>query len=164
MVDANGNGIGHCFFWGDAQADDAGFGVERTLLVEDKVADAVEDGLAAIGFSGLKGMCVVTDDDIGAGIDERMSLQPLLGQRAQRMLSAPMQINDDNCDGIGHFDGFHPIKQRVKWLLTDAFTVGQVSEALQWQAVGGEEVDVAQKETLPLETLPPAPPCMEGSR
>ena len=25
MVDANGNGIGHCFFRGDAKADDAGF-------------------------------------------------------------------------------------------------------------------------------------------
>ena len=130
MVDANGNGIGHCFFLRDAQADDAGFGVEGTLLVEDEVADAVEDGLATVGFRGLKGVCVVTDDDIGAGIDERMSLQPLLGKRAQRMLGSPMQINDDNCEGIGHFDGFHPIKQRVKWLLADTFTVGQVSEAL----------------------------------
>ena len=159
VVDANGNGIGHCFFRGDAKADDAGAGVEWFLLVEDEVADAVEDGLATVGFSGLKGMGVVTDDDIGAGIDERMSLQPLLGQRAQRMLGSPMQIDDDNCDGIGHFDGFHPIKQRVKWLLADALAVGQVSEALQGKTVGGEEVDVAQKETLP-----PAPPCMEGSR
>lgn len=109
MVDANGNGIGHCFFRGDAQADDAGFGVEWTLLVEDEVADAVEDGFAMVGFRGLKGMGVVTDDDVGASINECMSLQPLLGQRAQRMLSAPVQINDDNCDGIGHFDGFYPV-------------------------------------------------------
>ena len=109
MVDANGNGIGHCFFWGDAKANDAGFGVKGFLLVEDEVADAVEDGLAPVGFRGLKGMGVVTDDDIGAGIDERMSLQPLLGQRAQCMLGSPMQINDNNCDGIGHFDGFHPV-------------------------------------------------------
>ena len=130
MVDANGNGIGHYFIMRDAQADDAGFGVEGTLLVEDEVADAVEDGLALVGFCGLKGVCVVTDDDISAGIDERMSLQSLLGQRAQRMLSSPVQINDNNCDGIGHFDGFHPIEQRVKWLLADAFAVGQVSEAL----------------------------------
>ena len=158
LVDADRNGIGHCFFCGDAQADDAGVGVEWFLLVEDEVADAVEDGLAAIGFSGLKGMCVVTDDDISAGIDERMSLQPLLGQRAQCMLSAPVQINDDNCDGIGHFDGFHPIEQRVKWLLADTFAVGQVSEALQGKTVGGEEINGT------LETLPPAPPCMEGSR
>lgn len=141
MVDADRNGIGHCFFRGDAKADDAGAGVEWFLLVEDEVADAVEDGLAAIGFRGLKGMCVVSDDDIGAGIDERMSLQSLLGQRAQRMLGSPMQINDDNCDGIGHFDGFHPIKQRVKWLLTDAFAVGQVSKALQGKTVGGEEIN-----------------------
>ena len=159
VVDADRNGIGHCFFWGDAKANDAGAGVKGLLLVEDKVADAVEDGFALVGFRGLKGMGVVTDDDIGAGIDERMSLQPLLGQRAQCMLSAPVQINDDNCDGIGHFDGFYPIEQRVKWLLADAFAVGQVSEALQGKTVGGEEVDVAQKETLP-----PAPPCMEGSR
>ena len=159
MVDANGNGIGHCFFRGDAKADDAGAGVEGLLLVEDKVADAVEDWFAMVGFSGLKGMGVVTDDDIGAGIDERMGLQPLLGKRAQRMLGSPMQINDDNCDGIGHFDGFHPIKQRVKWLLADTFAVGQVGKTFQRQAVGGEEVNAAQKETLP-----PAPPCMEGSR
>ena len=159
MVDANGNGIDHCFFLRDAKADDAGFGVEGTLLVEDEVADAVEDGFAMVGFSGLKGMGVVSDDDISAGIDERMSLQPLLGQRAQRMLSAPVHINDDNCDGIGHFDGFHSVEQRVKWLLTDTLTVGQVSKALQGKTVGGKEVDVAQKETLP-----PAPPCMEGSR
>ena len=158
MVDADRNSIGHCFFRGDAKADDAGAGVERTLLVEDEVADAVEDGLATVGFSGLKGMGVVTDDDIGASIDERMSLQPLLGQRAQRMLGAPMQINDDNCDGIGHFDGFYPIEQRVKWLLADTLTVGQVSKALQGKTVGGEEINGT------LETLPPAPPCMEGSR
>ena len=130
VVDADRNSIGHCFFLRDAKADDAGFGVEGTLLVEDEVADAVEDGFAMVGFRGLKGMGVVTDDDIGAGIDERASLQPLLGQRAQRMLGAPVQINNDNCDGIGHFDGFHPVEQRVKWLLADTFTVGQVSEAL----------------------------------
>ena len=164
MVDADRNGIGHCFFLRDAQADDAGFGVEGTLLVEDEVADAVEDGFAMVGFSGLKGMGVVTDDDIGASIDERVSLQPLLGQRAQCMLGSPMQINDDNCDGIGHFDGFHPIEQGVEWLLADALAVGQVSEALQGKTVGGEEVNAAQKETLPLKTLPPAPLCMEGSR
>ena len=46
------------------------------------------------------------------------------------MLGSPMQIDDDNRDGIGHFDGFHPVEQRVKWLLADAFAVGQVSEAL----------------------------------
>ena len=169
MVDADRNGIGHCFFRGDAKADDAGFGVEGTLLVEDEVADAVEDGFATIGFRGLKGMGVVTDDDIGAGIDECMSLQSLLGQRAQRMLGSPMQIDDDNCDGIGHFDGFHSVEQRVKWLLADTFAVGQVSEALQGKTVGGEEINAAQKKTLPLKTLlqktlPPAPPCMEGSR
>ena len=109
MVDANGNGIGHYFIMRDAQADDAGFGVKGFLLVEDEVADAVEDGLVPVGFSGLKGMGVVTDNDVGAGIDERMSLQPLLGQRAQRVLGSPVQINDDNCDGIGHFDGFYPV-------------------------------------------------------
>ena len=109
MVDANGNGIGHCFFRGDAKTDDAGVGVEWFWWVEDEVADAVEDGFAMVGFRGLKGMGVVSNDDIGAGIDERMSLEPLLGQRAQRMLSAPVQINDDNCDGIGHFDGFYPV-------------------------------------------------------
>ena len=163
VVDANGNGIGLYFIMRDAQADDAGFGVEWTLLVEDEVADAVEDGFAAIGFRGLKGVCVVTDDDIGAGIDKRMSLQPLLGQRAQRMLGSPVQINDDNCDGIGHFDGFHSVEQRVKWLLADALTVGQVSEALQGKTVGGEEIN-GTLETLLQKTLPPAPPCMEGSR
>ena len=110
-----------------------------------------------VGFRGLKGMGVVTDDDIGASIDERMSLQPLLGQRAQRMLGSPMQIDNDNCDGIGHFDGFHPIKQRVKWLLADTFPIRQIGKTFQRKAVAGEEVDVAQKETLP-----PAPPCMEG--
>ena len=130
MVDADRNGIGHCFFRGDAKADDAGAGVEWFLLVEDEVADAVEDGLAAVGLGALQGVGVVPDDDVSTGIDERMSLQPLLGQRAQRMLGSPVQINDDNCDGIGHFDGFHSVEQRVKWLLTDAFTVGQVSEAL----------------------------------
>lgn len=82
MVDANGNGIGYCFFCGDAQADDAGAGVQRLLLVENEVADAVEDGLTAVGLSGLQGVGVMSDDDVGAGIDERMSLQPLLGQRA----------------------------------------------------------------------------------
>ena len=148
MVDADRNGIGHCFFWDDAKTDDAGFGVKGFLLVEDEVADAVEDGLATVGFRGLKGMGVVTDDDVSTGIDERMSLHPLLGQRAQRMLGAPMQINDDNCDGIGHFDGFHPIKQRVKWLLADTFAVGQVSEALQGKTVGGEEINRCPTPTL----------------
>ena len=46
LVDADRNGIGHCLFRGDAKADDAGFGVKGFLLVEDEVADAVEDGLA----------------------------------------------------------------------------------------------------------------------
>lgn len=109
MVDANGNGIGHCFFCGDAQADDAGAGVERLLLVEDEVADAVEDGFAAVGLGALQRVGVVADDDVGTGINQGVGLQPLLGQRAQRMLSAPVQINDDNCDGIGHFDGFYPV-------------------------------------------------------
>ena len=159
MVDANGNGIGHCFFLRDAKANDAGFGVKGFLLVEDEVADAVEDGLAAVGLGALQGVGVVPDDDVSTGINQRMGLEPLLGQRAQRMLSAPVQIDNDNRDGIGHFDGFHSVEQRVKWLLADALAVGQVSEALQGKTVGGEEVDVAQKETLP-----PAPPCMEGSR
>lgn len=82
MVDANGNGIGHCFFRGDAQADDAGAGVERLLLVENEVADAVEDGLTAVGFGGLQGVGVMSDDDVGTGINQRVGLQPLLGQRA----------------------------------------------------------------------------------
>ena len=103
VVDANGNGIGHYFIMRDAKANDAGFGVKGFLLVEDEVADAVEDGFAMVGFRGLKGMGVVSDDDIGAGIDERMSLQPLLGQRAQCMLGSPVQRNDDNSGGIGVF-------------------------------------------------------------
>ena len=164
MVDANGNGIGHCFFCGDAQADDAGAGVERLLLVEDEVADAVEDWFTAVGFGGLQGVGVMSDDDVGAGINQGMGFQPLLGQRAQRVLGTPVQIDDDNRGGIGHFDGFHPIEQRVERLLADTFTVGQVGKTLQRQAVAGEEVNAAQKETLPQKTLPPAPPCMEGSR
>jgi len=159
VVDANGNGIGHCFFPCDAQADDAGAAVQRLLLVEDEVADAVKDGLTAVGFGGLQGVGVMSDDDVGAGINQGMGFQPLLGQRAQRVLGTPVQIDDDNRGGIGHFDGFHPIEQRVERLLADALAVGQVGKTFQRQAVGGKEVNAAQKETLP-----PAPPCMEGSR
>ena len=144
VVDADRNGIGHCFFRGDAKTDDAGFGVKGFLLVEDEVADAVEDGLATVSFCGLKGVGVVTDDDVSTGINQRMSLQPLLGQRTQRMLGAPMQINDDNCDGIGLFDDFYPVEKGVERLLADTLAIGQVGETLQRKAIRGEEINGAR--------------------
>ena len=82
MVDANGNGVDFDIVFRDAQAHDAGPRVERLLLVEDEIADAVVNGLALVGLGGLQGMGVVADEDVGSGINDGVGFEPLLGQRA----------------------------------------------------------------------------------
>ena len=146
VVDANGNGIGHYFIMRNAQAYDTSACVEWLLLIKDEIADAVINGLSLVEFIRLQRVRVVTDDGIGACINQGMGLQPLLWHGAQRMFCSPMQIDDDDCGGIGHFDGFYPIDQRVERLLTDAFSVRQIGKTLQWQAIGGKEKS-------------PTPPC-----
>ena len=147
MVDANGNGIGHYFIMRNAQAHDTSACVEWFLLVKDEVANAVINRLTLVAFIRLQRMGVVTNDGIGASFYQSVGLQPLLGHRLQCVFCPPMQIDDDNSGGIGHFDGFYPIDQRVERLLTDAFSVRQIGKTLQWQAIGG-------KEKSPTPTLP----------
>lgn len=111
VVDANGNGIGHYFIMRDAQAHDASACVEWLLLIKDEIANAIIDRLTLVEFIRLQRMRVVTDDGIGACINQGMGLQPLLWHGVQRVFSSPMQIDDDDCGGIGVFDSSYPAKQ-----------------------------------------------------
>jgi hypothetical protein len=58
----------------DAQAYDTGTTVQWLLLIEDEVADTIVDLPAVIVLNGLKGMGMMTDQDISTCQDELMSL------------------------------------------------------------------------------------------
>ena len=81
--------------FGDDHLHHACLRVDRFLLVEDEVADAVIDGFPFVLFDGLHGMGVMANQGIGTGVNQLMGLPALLGCRLQGMLCSPMQGDDD---------------------------------------------------------------------
>ena len=70
--------------------DHTGLAVQGLLLIEDKVADAVIDGLALVALDGLQRVGVMTDQGVGTGINQSVGLQSLAGYRLERVLSTPV--------------------------------------------------------------------------
>lgn len=71
--------------------DDAGLAVEWLLLIEDKVAYAVVDGMVMIVFDGLQRVGMVTHEDVGSCLYQHVSLQTLTGHRLEGVFASPVQ-------------------------------------------------------------------------
>ena len=92
-------------YWGGAYAQCGAIDGERhyrgasvhgARLVEDEVADAVEDVAAAICFVSLQRMWMVTDDAVGTGIDAVVCKLALQRLGARMVFPPPMRCDDDN--------------------------------------------------------------------
>ena len=76
--------------------------VDRTLVVmKDKIAQAVENRLALVDLNFLQRMRMMPDDEVGAGVDQRMPNldlvvgKPILKARTPKWRHAPMQRQND---------------------------------------------------------------------
>ena len=78
----------------------AGTGVDGFRLVKDEVADAVVDGLSLVVFYGLQGVGVMTDDAVGACINDGSCLSALPRCGFQFMFYAPVWTDNDVRRGV----------------------------------------------------------------
>ena len=78
----------------DGQTGDKGTAVERAVEIEDEVAEAVEDGAAAVDFNVLGRVGVVADDGVGTGVNEAVGVGALGERGVERVLRAPMEADD----------------------------------------------------------------------
>ena len=108
----------------DLHRDHAGAGVERTVLVEDEVADAVIDGSSAIVFDGLQGVRMMADDEVGTGIHQTAGETTLQGLGSLMMLPSPMGRDNDDGSRICMAQVGHTTDEVVVIFLTDAPAVG----------------------------------------
>ncbi len=111
------------------------------MLVEDKIADAVEDVTAAVGLVGLEGVGVVADDAVGTGVDEGVGQLALLGLGACVVLPTPVWGDDDDGLGMGATQVGHAAQEGGVGILAHAPHRGEGEEMLQGEAQGGKEED-----------------------
>ena len=110
-LDVDGVDFGGGSAGGDVERNGARPAVDGLLLVEDEVADAVEDGLAGDDFGGLQGVGVVPDETVGTGLDERTGFLPLLGQGSEGVFPSPVEGDDDVAFGFLAAKGVHAEQQ-----------------------------------------------------
>ena len=72
-------------------AHHAGTRIQRAVLVEDEVADAVLDAVPAKVLNGLQCVGVVAHQQVGTGQNELVGINTLTGYGLQRVLAAPVQ-------------------------------------------------------------------------
>ena len=91
-------GYGLCFkgILGYYKTYHAGLAVQRLWLVEDKVANAVVDFLAAEILDGLHRVGMMAYQHVGTGINQLMGIPTLAVDGLQRVFPAPMQRYDNN--------------------------------------------------------------------
>ena len=80
---------------GDFQHDNGCGGIEGFRLVENEIAETVENGTAAIGFDSLESVCVLADHDVCTCIDDAVSRFSLFKMRRKGVFNAPMKAHDD---------------------------------------------------------------------
>ena len=113
-------------------------GVDRTCLVEDEVADAVEDRFAFIALRGLERMGVVTDEGIRSAVDEFVCLHPLLGNGLGGVFSSPMQTDDDHTSRMFAFQCLDALTKFFDCHLAHAGPLGEKGKVLQSHLNGGD--------------------------
>ena len=144
MADIHGNGLRCHAVTADLQPDDAGSAVNGLRLVEDEIADAVEDLVTAEVLDGLEAVGVVADKDVGTGKDELVGLMTLKGYRLKRVLAAPVERDDDDGGGVGTAQPEHPFHEGIHRFLADAGLVRQVGKVLEGKTQGRYEPDMAR--------------------
>lgn len=70
-------------------------GIDRLLLVEDEITDAVIDAVAVVILDGLQGVGVMADEHVGTGINQLTGFHALLGNGFQGVFSSPVKADDD---------------------------------------------------------------------
>ena len=81
------------------QTHHTGLAVQGLVLVEDEVAHAVIDLVAAVFLDGLEGVGMVAHEHVGTSQNEHMGIVPLAENGLLLMLLPPMEADDD--DGCG---------------------------------------------------------------
>lgn len=126
-----------------AELDNGCAGIEGTRLVEDEIADAVEDGAASVGLRGLKRVAVVANQGVGTGIDKSVRLHTLGRDGLDSMLGSPVQADDDSATWVPAFQTLDGRTERIDGLLADTGTVRQIGKVLECHLHGGKEEDLA---------------------
>ena len=81
------------------QAHHTGLAVQGFVLVEDEVAYAVIDFVAAVFLDGLEGVGMVAHEHVSTSQNEHMGIVPLAENGLLLMLLPPVEADDD--DGCG---------------------------------------------------------------
>ena len=124
---------------GDGGGDDAGAGVDRLLLVENEVTEAVVNATASVVFNGLKGMGMVTDNQVGTGIYELMGEEALQADWREVVLPTPVWRYDDDGGGIGFTQSSNAANEYVVIFLANAPLLWQPRKVFQRQAQRGNK-------------------------
>lgn len=85
---------------GDSYLYHTGTGIDGFCLVEDKVSDAIVDGLFLVVFYGLQAMGVVTYDAVGSRINDCPSLSALRQGWLLTVFDAPMGADNNIGGGV----------------------------------------------------------------
>ena len=77
-----------------------GLAVQGFVLVEDEVAHAVIDLVAAVVLDGLEGVGVMAHEHVGSCQNELVGVVSLTENGLQRMFLPPVEADDDDGGGV----------------------------------------------------------------
>ena len=134
------------------QTGDDGTAVERTVEVEDEIAEAVEDGAAAVDFNVLGRVGVVADDGVGTGVNEAVGVGALGERGVERVLRAPMEADENTGRGTAAAQGGDCVAQDADGRLAHTRPGGHRDIVFGHDEQRREHVDGARRRRYQLRT------------
>ena len=80
--------------------DQHGLAGGQAVVIEDEVAEAVDDEVPLVELDPLQDVRMVADHQVGPGVDGGVGLGDLVGDRRVGVLDAPVKADDDVVDTL----------------------------------------------------------------